>query len=86
MTYVPFPLLGQYALAVWWRGDDDLEFFTLRCRNEEQLKMWEAQLNRLIQETANRRVSDRAPSARGARGTRKKEKRCHRRADSQGQG
>ncbi|CCM00418.1 uncharacterized protein FIBRA_02448 [Fibroporia radiculosa] len=52
---------GQYALAVWWRGDDDLEFFTLRCRNEEQLKMWENQLNRLIQETANRRASDRNP-------------------------
>ena len=52
-------LSGQYSLAVWWRGDDDLEFFTLRCRNEEQLKMWESQLNRLIQETANRRTSDR---------------------------
>ncbi|KAH9855179.1 hypothetical protein C2E23DRAFT_724648 [Lenzites betulinus] len=50
---------GQYSLAVWWRGDDDLEFFTLRCRNEEQLKMWEMQLNRLIKETASRRTSDR---------------------------
>ncbi|KZT11071.1 uncharacterized protein LAESUDRAFT_643658 [Laetiporus sulphureus 93-53] len=52
---------GQYSLAVYWRGDDDLEFFTLRCRNEEQLKMWETQLNRLIQETANRRASERNP-------------------------
>ncbi|OSX66219.1 hypothetical protein POSPLADRAFT_1132368 [Postia placenta MAD-698-R-SB12] len=51
----------QYSLAVYWRGDDDTEFFTLRCRNEEQLKMWETQLNRLIQENINRRMSDRNP-------------------------
>ncbi|KAI0769332.1 hypothetical protein BD413DRAFT_604932 [Trametes elegans] len=56
---VPKISAGQYSLAVWWRGDDDLEFFTLRCRNEEQLKMWENQLNRLIKETASRRTSDR---------------------------
>ncbi|KAH9949641.1 hypothetical protein B0H21DRAFT_777232 [Amylocystis lapponica] len=56
---VPRVSAGQYSLAVYWRGDDDLEFFTLRCRNEEQLKMWENQLNRLIQETASRRTSDR---------------------------
>ncbi|KAI0930336.1 hypothetical protein AcW1_010367 [Taiwanofungus camphoratus] len=56
---VPRVSAGQYSLAVWWRGDDDLEFFTLRCRNEEQLKMWENQLNRLIQETASRRTSSR---------------------------
>ncbi|EPS99910.1 hypothetical protein FOMPIDRAFT_1123715 [Fomitopsis schrenkii] len=51
---------GQYSLAVFWRGDDDLEYFTLRCRNEEQLRMWENQLNRLIQEVANRRASGRS--------------------------
>lgn len=51
---------GQYSLAVFWRGDDDLEYFTLRCRNEEQLRMWETQLNRLIQEVANRRASGRS--------------------------
>ncbi|KAI1796472.1 hypothetical protein LXA43DRAFT_1157771 [Ganoderma leucocontextum] len=56
---VPKISQGQYSLAVWWRGDDDLEFFTLRCRNEEQLKHWENQLNRLIKETANRRSSGR---------------------------
>lgn len=48
-----------YSLAVWWRGDDDLEFFTLRCRSEEQLKQWESQINRLIKEVANRRASER---------------------------
>ena len=53
------PSSGQYSLAVYWKGDDDLEYFTLRCRNEEQLKLWESTLNRLIQEVAARRTSDR---------------------------
>jgi cell division control protein 24 len=44
---------------VWWRGDDDLEYFTLRCRNEEQLRQWEVAINRLINETAARRASER---------------------------
>lgn len=44
---------------MWWRGDDDLEFFTLRCRNEEQLRQWEVAINKLINETAVRRASER---------------------------
>ncbi|KAG6372412.1 hypothetical protein JVT61DRAFT_7885 [Boletus reticuloceps] len=52
-------VVSPYSLAVWWRGDDDLEYFTLRCRSEEQLKQWETQINRLIREVANRRASDR---------------------------
>lgn len=51
--------VNPHSLAVWWRGDDDLEFFTLRCRSEEQLRQWEAQINRLIKEVANRRASER---------------------------
>ena len=43
---------------MYWKGDDDLEYFTLRCRNEEQLRLWETQLNRLIHEVAARRTSD----------------------------
>jgi cell division control protein 24 len=50
---------SQYALSVYWRGDDDLEFFTLRCRSEEQLRQWENQINRLIKEAAIRKSSDR---------------------------
>jgi len=50
---------GQHSLAVWWRGDDDLEYFTLRCRNEEQLRQWEVAINKLINETAVRRASER---------------------------
>ncbi|KAI6121605.1 hypothetical protein F5141DRAFT_1022959, partial [Pisolithus sp. B1] len=52
-------LMASYSLAVWWRGDDDLEHFTLRCRSEEQLKQWETQINRLIREVASRRASER---------------------------
>ncbi|KAG1742924.1 hypothetical protein EDB19DRAFT_1850350 [Suillus lakei] len=51
--------INPHSLAVWWRGDDDLEFFTLRCRSEEQLRQWEAQINRLIREVASRRASER---------------------------
>ncbi|OAX44139.1 hypothetical protein K503DRAFT_545306 [Rhizopogon vinicolor AM-OR11-026] len=52
-------IVNPYSLAVWWRGDDDLEFFTLRCRSEEQLRQWENQINRLIKEVASRRASER---------------------------
>ncbi|KAJ7262209.1 hypothetical protein B0H12DRAFT_1013069 [Mycena haematopus] len=50
---------AQFPLAVWWKGDDDLEFFTLRCRREDQMKQWESQINRLIRESAQRRASER---------------------------
>ncbi|KAF8070021.1 hypothetical protein FPV67DRAFT_1651591 [Lyophyllum atratum] len=49
----------HYPLAVWWKGDDDLEYFTLRCRREDQMRQWEAQINRLIKESAQRRASER---------------------------
>ncbi|CAE6495383.1 unnamed protein product [Rhizoctonia solani] len=50
----------SHALQVWWRGDDDLEFFTLRCRSEEQLSKWETNINQLIKENVTRRANDRA--------------------------
>lgn len=53
---------AQYPLAVWWKGDDDLEYFTLRCRREDQMRQWESTINRLIRETAQRRASDRGLS------------------------
>lgn len=51
-----------YPLAVWWRGDDDLEFFTLRCKREDQMRQWESTINRLIKEAAQRRASERGMS------------------------
>ncbi|EST05946.1 CDC24 calponin [Kalmanozyma brasiliensis GHG001] len=46
---------GQHALQVWWRGDVDHESFALKCKNEEQLKQWQAAINRLIDEVNVRR-------------------------------
>ncbi|KZT19918.1 hypothetical protein NEOLEDRAFT_1076967 [Neolentinus lepideus HHB14362 ss-1] len=51
-----------YSLAVWWKGEDDLEHFTLRCRTDEQLRQWEAAINRLIYEVATRKLSERTTS------------------------
>ena len=47
---------------MWWKGDDDLEFFTLRCRREDQMRQWETQINRLIKEVARKRGSERVGS------------------------
>nr|QHW03305.1 guanine-nucleotide exchange factor Cdc24 [Flammulina velutipes] len=49
----------QYPLAVWWKGDDDLEYFTLRCRREDQMRQWETVINRLIRDLAQKRASER---------------------------
>ncbi|KAG8811631.1 hypothetical protein FRC17_002372 [Serendipita sp. 399] len=51
----PFNKAGSYALQVWWRGDDDLEYFTLRCRTEEQVKQWEGVITRMIKEVQAKR-------------------------------
>ncbi|KAI0030762.1 hypothetical protein K488DRAFT_53500 [Vararia minispora EC-137] len=53
---------GSYSLNIWWKGDDDLEFFTLRCRNEEQVRQWETSVKRLIERLALRRASERGTS------------------------
>ena len=52
----------HYPLAVWWKGDDDLEYFTLRCRREDQMRQWESAINRLIRESAQRRATERGLS------------------------
>lgn len=52
-----------HALRVFWRGEDDTEYFTLRCRSEEQLKQWETAINRLIEQVSTRRNSERLPTA-----------------------
>ncbi|KAF5328855.1 hypothetical protein D9619_011709 [Psilocybe cf. subviscida] len=50
---------AHFPLAVWWKGDDDLEYFTLRCRREDQMRQWESTINRLIKEAAQRRAAER---------------------------
>jgi hypothetical protein len=41
--------IGVWSLKVFWR-DAEMESFSLKCRNEEQLKMWEAALNKVLQD------------------------------------
>lgn len=41
---------GQNALKVFWR-DVEMESFALRCRNEEQLKLWKSTLSKLVEES-----------------------------------
>lgn len=56
-----------HALQVWWRGDEDIEYFTLRCRTEEQMKQWETTINKLIaRNDSPRRPSTRYPSSASA--------------------
>ena len=38
-------IIGTWALVVEFK-DRDIERFTLKFRNEEQLKLWEATLNK----------------------------------------
>ncbi|KDQ21397.1 hypothetical protein BOTBODRAFT_50042 [Botryobasidium botryosum FD-172 SS1] len=57
----------QHSLQVWWRGDDELEFFTLRCRGEELMKQWETSINRLIKENASRRAVEKSVSSIGSK-------------------
>ncbi|GJJ06513.1 hypothetical protein Clacol_000705 [Clathrus columnatus] len=58
------PVPGDpHTLRVFWRGEDDTEYFTLRCRTEEQLKQWETAINRLIEVVNARRNSERLPAA-----------------------
>ncbi|KAM3584613.1 Guanine nucleotide exchange factor for Cdc42p [Umbelopsis sp. WA50703] len=40
---------GLWSLKVFWR-DAEMESFSLKCRNEEQLKLWEQSLNKILQE------------------------------------
>ncbi|WFD29535.1 Guanine nucleotide exchange factor for Cdc42p [Malassezia sp. CBS 17886] len=46
---------GSYALQVWWRGESDVESFTLKCKNDEQLRLWQGALQKLLDEIALRR-------------------------------
>jgi len=57
---------GVWSLKVYWR-DAEMESFSLKCRNEEQLKLWESSLNKVLQDnkinggtngTAKRNVSN----------------------------
>lgn len=57
---------GQHCLAVWWRGDTEQESFSLRCKNEEQLKQWQTAISKLIDEVSARHQQRGLNSASGS--------------------
>ncbi|CAG8519631.1 5966_t:CDS:2, partial [Scutellospora calospora] len=44
---------GLWSLKVYWRGDTEMESFSLKCRNEEQLKQWKSTLEKLLSDSGN---------------------------------
>jgi cell division control protein 24 len=46
---------GHHNLQVWWKGDIEQESFSLRCKNEEQLRQWQVAIGKLIDDFAHRR-------------------------------
>ncbi|BFZ57134.1 Guanine nucleotide exchange factor for Cdc42p [Savitreella phatthalungensis] len=47
---VPNSRSGVHTLHVYWRGDQEQEFFTLKCRNEENLRQWHAGLTKSLED------------------------------------
>ncbi|WFC97902.1 Guanine nucleotide exchange factor for Cdc42p [Malassezia yamatoensis] len=47
--------VGSYALHVWWRGESDVESFSLKCKNDEQLRLWQGTLQKLLDDLTFRR-------------------------------
>lgn len=47
--------VGTYALQVWWRGESEVESFSLKCKNDEQLRLWQGALQKLLDDLALRR-------------------------------
>ncbi|CAG8446669.1 4148_t:CDS:2 [Dentiscutata heterogama] len=46
---------GVLSLRIYWRGDSEMESFSLKCRNEEQLKQWKSTLEKLLPGDSNHR-------------------------------
>ncbi|WFD18221.1 Guanine nucleotide exchange factor for Cdc42p [Malassezia caprae] len=46
---------APYPLQIWWRGEADVESFCLRCKNDEQLRLWHSTLQKLLDEVQARR-------------------------------
>lgn len=46
---------APYPLQVWWRGEADVESFCLRCKNDEQLRLWHTTIQKLLDDVQARR-------------------------------
>ena len=54
-------VLGSYHLQIYWRGDDSIEYFTIRFPTEEQGKKWLNQIEiqrKLCQEQVRRAAAN----------------------------
>src|SRR5947209_7216756 len=36
-----------WSLKIFWKGESELDSFSLKCRNEEQLKLWQSTIEKL---------------------------------------
>ncbi|MBW0530487.1 hypothetical protein O181_070202 [Austropuccinia psidii MF-1] len=46
---------NHYLLQVTWRGDISEEYFSIKCRTEEQLKKWQAAITKAVDDAVERR-------------------------------
>lgn len=62
---------APYTLQVWWRGEAEVESFCLKCKHEEQMRLWHAALQKLLDELRTRREqsSSAPPSVMGSGAT-----------------
>ncbi|KAI9006061.1 hypothetical protein BC832DRAFT_614709 [Gaertneriomyces semiglobifer] len=51
------PTLQKFQLKVYWRDGMDMESFVLRCRNAEQVKLWEDRLTLLLEAERMKKLS-----------------------------
>ncbi|KAH9460946.1 hypothetical protein MJO28_009910 [Puccinia striiformis f. sp. tritici] len=49
------PHQHQNLLQVTWRGDISEEYFSIKCRTEEQLKKWQAAITKAVDDAVERR-------------------------------
>lgn len=59
---LPGPGGGIPALTVQWKGDIENESFSMRCKNEEQLRQWQTVLTKCIEDARLRRLQNGAAS------------------------
>ncbi|CAO1634508.1 unnamed protein product [Sympodiomycopsis kandeliae] len=63
--FIPGPMGGTYSLTVQWLGDIEDESFSLRCKNEEQLKQWQGVISKCIEDVRLRKLQSGSASASG---------------------
>lgn len=69
---VPSSKGGSHTLQVFWNGDMEQEYFTLRMKHDEQLKQWHLQIAKLLAEArrlAAERMAQQQANQRGVSNT-----------------